>query len=284
MPATELQVESTLDVYQPRAARVIDVEQLTPLEKRFRLEWPDGQSLGHVPGQFVQVSMLGVGECPISICSSPTRSGYFELTVRRVGAVTAAIHQIEAGDIVGIRGPLGRGFDVERFVGHDIVIVAGGCALAPARSLIQYIMDERSRFGAFHLLYGARSPEELLFRVELDSWQKDDGVACHVTVDRAEASWEGNVGVVTTLFGRLPALDKPNTRAVVIGPPVMFRFVVMDLLARGIPQKHIYCSLERRMKCGIGKCGHCQVNHLYACQDGPVFNLAELTNVREAIE
>ncbi|MCB9853573.1 MAG: FAD/NAD(P)-binding protein [Phycisphaerales bacterium] len=284
MLATELQVDSPLDVYRPRPARVIDVERLTPLENRFRLEWPDGRSLGHAPGQFVQVSMLGVGECPISICSSPTRSEYFELTVRRVGAVTSAIHQIEKGDLIGIRGPLGRGFDIERFVGRDIVIVAGGCALAPARSLIQYIMDERPRFGEFHLLYGARSPEELLFRDEIVTWERDESVSCHVTVDRAAGSWKGNVGVVTTLFGRLPKFDKPNTRAVVIGPPVMFKFVVMELLARGIPQKQIYCSLERRMKCGIGKCGHCQVNHLYACQDGPVFNLAELTNVREAIE
>ena len=284
MLAAEPCVQTEQDVYAPKSACVTDVEQLTPLEKRFRLQWPDGQPLGHSPGQFVQVSMLGIGECPISVCSSPTRRDYFELTVRRVGAVTAAIHEIAAGDMIGIRGPLGRGFDVEKLYGHDIVIVAGGCALAPARSLIQYIFDERARFGEFHVLYGARSPGDLLFRNELATWEKDDGVVCHVTVDRAADGWSGHVGVVTTLFDRLPTLDKPNTRVVVIGPPVMFKFVVMDFLARGVLQKHIYCSLERRMKCGIGKCGHCQVNHLYACQDGPVFNLAELTNIREAIE
>ncbi|MCA9255373.1 MAG: FAD/NAD(P)-binding protein [Phycisphaerales bacterium] len=283
MLTTEERARPVHPVYQPRLANVVDVEQLTPYEKRFRLEWPDGGGLGHAPGQFVQVSILGVGECPISICSSPTRSEYFELTVRRVGGVTAAIHQIQKGDRMGIRGPLGRGFDVEKLHGHDVIIVSGGCALAPARSVIQYILDERHRFGEFHVLYGARTPDDLLFRDELAEWTNMDHMACHVTVDRGDSDWSGAVGVVTTLFDRLPKA-KPDTRAIVIGPPVMFKFVVMDLLARGIPQKHIFCSLERRMKCGIGKCGHCQVNHLYACQDGPVFNLAELANVREAIE
>lgn len=284
MPAIEDIVESDREIYQPKPAHVIEVEALTKLEKRFRLQWPDGRPLGHAPGQFVQVSIFGVGECPISICSSPTRSDAFELTVRRVGAVTSAIHRIEAGDIIGIRGPLGRGFDVTKFHGHNVIVIAGGCALAPARSLIQYIIDKRELFGDFKVFYGAKSPEDLLFREELYTWQQRDGVDCHVTVDQASGVWPGNVGVVTTLFGKLPALEHTNTLAVVIGPPVMFKFVVMELLARGMAQKDVWCSLERRMKCGIGKCGHCQVNHLYACQDGPVFNLAELTDVREAIE
>lgn len=284
MPAVEDHVESDRELYRPLAARVVDVATLTPHEKRFRLQWPDGRALGHDPGQFVQVSMFGIGECPISICSSPTRTDYFELTVRKVGGVTAAIHGLKVGDDVGIRGPLGRGFDVTQFFGHDVVIVAGGCALAPARSMIQYIFDERERFGDFFLFYGARSPEELLFKDELDDWQSQIAIQCHITVDRGDNEWRGDIGVVTTLFDRLPRLDGSNIRAIVIGPPIMFKFVVMDLLARGMAQKHIYCSLERRMKCGVGKCGHCQVNHLYACQDGPVFNLAELASVREAIE
>lgn len=284
MPAVEEQLDTDRELYVPRIANVVDAVMLTALEKRFRLQWPDGSALGHDPGQFVQVSVFGIGECPISICSSPTRRDYFELTIRRVGAVTTAIHQVETGDILGIRGPCGRGFDVRKFLGKDVVVIAGGCALAPARSLIQYIIDERDKFGDFHIFYGARSPAEMLFRDELNAWQTAKGMNCHVTVDRADGGWTGNVGVVTKLFNHLPRLDQPNVRVVVIGPPVMFKFVVSELLGRGMAQKDIYCSLERRMKCGIGKCGHCQVNHLYACKDGPVFSLAELANVREAIE
>lgn len=271
-------------VYTPTPARVLRVQKLTALETLYELALPHGAPLGHAPGQFVQFSIFGVGECPISICSSPTRPETFELAVRRVGEVTTAIHRVQAGDTVGVRGPLGRGFDVNELHGHDMLIVAGGCALAPARSLIQYILDERERFGAFHLLYGARSPAEILFRDELESWRRRSDVNCHVTVDRGDENWTGPVGVVTTLFRALPRMNLSNTRVVVIGPPAMFRFAMLEVLARGVAQEHIYCSLERRMKCGIGKCGHCQVNHLYACLDGPVFNYAEIADVREAIE
>jgi NAD(P)H-flavin reductase len=185
---------------------------------------------------------------------------------------------------VGIRGPLGRGFDVERLHGADMLVVAGGCALAPARSLIQYILDRRDRFGAFHLLYGGRSPGELLFRDELSRWRRGGALDCRVTVDRADEQWTGPVGVVTRLFEDLPVLDPSTTSVVVIGPPVMFRFVMVEVLARGIRAERVYCSLERRMKCGIGKCGHCQVNSAYACIDGPVFSYEELKALPEAIE
>lgn len=284
MITMQRQPETIDNIYLPHQAQVLNVMRMTELETMYDLQWPNRRRLGHVPGQFVQVSIFGVGECPISVCSSPTRPDTFQLTVRRVGEVTTAIHRLTAGDEVGIRGPLGRGFDVERFFGHDILIVAGGCALAPARSLVQYIVDERERFGNFHLLYGARTPKEILFRDELAEWQTMDDVNCHVTVDRGSEDWSGPVGLVTALFDRLPRLDPRNTRAVIIGPPAMFKFVLMKVLALGIAQKHVYCSIERRMKCGIGKCGHCQVNNLYACIDGPVFNVAEINHVREAIE
>lgn len=285
MPVAELQPERMESVYLPEPADVLSVTPLTALETRYDLRRRSGEPLGHAPGQFVQVSIFGVGECPISICSSPTRPQTFQLTVRRVGEVTSAIHALEPGDTVGIRGPLGRGFDVEALHGHDLLIVAGGCALAPARSLIHYILDRRDRFGAFHLLYGARAPAELLFRDELMEWQSGrGGVNCMVTVDRGDADWTGHVGVVTRLFYKLPPLDPARTKVAVIGPPVMFKFVMLELVARRIPRSNIFCSLERRMKCGIGKCGHCQVNHLYACLDGPVFRYDEIAAVREAIE
>lgn len=271
-------------MYVPSPARVVRVEQLTALEKLFVLALEEGRPLGHVPGQFVQVSILGVGECPISICSSPTRPETFELCVRRVGDVTEFIHRLEPGDTVGIRGPLGHGFDVSELHGKDVLVVAGGLGLAPARSLIQYILDERGRFGAFHLLYGARGPQELLFQEDLLRWRESGDVNLHVTVDRADEQWRGRVGVVTTLFGLLPPLDPARTVVVIIGPPVMFKFVVLEVLARRIAQRNVYCSLERRMKCGVGKCGHCQANNVYVCLEGPVFKYGQLKALREALE
>jgi NAD(P)H-flavin reductase len=263
---------------------VLAVRSLTAQEKLLEIERSDGRPLGHQPGQFVQISLVGVGECPISICSSPTRGRSFELCVRRAGEVTTHIHQLRPGQMVGIRGPLGRGFDLNDLYGNDLLIVAGGLGLAPARSLIQYVLDERGRFGQFHLLYGARHPSELLFREDLAAWRENRDVNFHLTVDRPDEAWRGKVGVVTTLFRALPPLDPRGTRVVVIGPPVMFKFVVLEVLARRIPQNHIYCSLERRMKCGVGKCGHCQVNHVYVCMDGPVFTYGRLKALREALE
>ncbi|MCG3127480.1 MAG: Anaerobic sulfite reductase subunit B [Phycisphaerae bacterium] len=271
-------------IYLPEAARVLNVNPMTELDSLFELELESGRALGHAPGQFVQVSVFGFGECPISISSSPTRGPRFELSIRRVGEVTNALHRLRSGDSVGIRGPLGHGFDVRELHGHDMLVIAGGCALAPARSLIQYVLDERQRFGSFHVLYGARSPNELLFRDELARWGQRDDVHCHVIVDHADESWRGRAGVVTKLFDELPELDRERTMVAVIGPPIMFRFVMLEVLALGIPQNHVYCSIERRMKCGIGKCGHCQANDVYVCMEGPVFKYGRLKALREAIE
>ncbi len=270
--------------YLPEPAVVTSVTRLTELETLFHIRLDGGRSLDHQPGQFVQVSLLGVGECPISICSSPTRNDGFELCVRRVGEVTERIHRVQAGDVLGIRGPLGHGFDMSELHGRDILVVSGGCGLAPARSVIQYVIDQRRRFGHFHVLYGAKSPAELLFRDDLEQWSRNPDVNTLVTVDRGDEQWRGHTGVVTTLFADLPPLDPKETMVVVIGPPVMFRFVVLEVLARRIPQQNIFCSLERRMKCGIGKCGHCQVNNVYACLDGPVFRYGQLKALREALE
>ncbi len=269
--------------YLPEPVRVREVTRLTELENRYTLTFEDGRALGHAPGQFVQVSIFGVGEAPISVCSSPTRQDRFELCVRRVGAVTERIHELKAGDVIGVRGPLGHGFEMDEFTGRDVLVVAGGLGLAPARSLIQYILDERDRFASFSLLYGTRSPAEILFRDDILAWERDPRVAFQMTVDKPDPQWRGKTGVVTTLFRHLPRPDPENTLVAVIGPPVMFKFVLLELLARGIPQKNVYCSLERRMKCGVGKCGHCQVNHVYVCMEGPVFKYGQLKALREAL-
>lgn len=272
------------DPYLPSPARIVSTCKLTELEMLFDIQLEDDRPLEHAPGQFVQVSLLGIGECPISICTSPTRGPSFGICVRRVGDVTECLHRLRAGDVVGVRGPLGHGFDLEEMDGKDVVIVAGGLGLAPVRSLIQYILDERDRFGGFHLLYGTRSPAELLFQEDLIRWRDDPRLKFYMTVDRADPQWRGRTGVVTTLFRELPRLDPETTAVVIVGPPVMFKFVVLEVLARGIPQRSIYCSLERRMKCGIGKCGHCQANDVYVCVEGPVFNYGRLKALREALE
>lgn len=275
----------TQSIYLPMQARILDVRPLTRLEKLFTLELPGGTSLDHRPGQFVEVSVLGVGEAPISISSSPSRSqGSFEICVRRAGDLTGILHTLEPGDMIGIRGPFGRGFPLERFRGKDILFAPGGLGLAPLRSLIDQVLDERQDFGRVILLYGARHPSELLFTDELEEWEARPDLELHLTVDRADETWKGNVGVITTLFSKIQ-VDAPNTVAVTCGPPVMYRFVLIELLGlgKGIREGNIWLSLERRMRCGVGKCGHCQMNHVYTCQDGPCFSYAEIKHLEEAL-
>ena len=270
-------------IYLPVEAPIRTMRRLTRLETLFSLELPNGAALGHQPGQFVEISVFGVGEAPISIASSPSRSnGTFELCVRQVGEVTTALHALRPGDLVGVRGPFGHGFPIRQFRGKDLLLAPGGLGLAPMRSLIQQILDERRDFGRVVLLYGARHPSELLFTDELSRWSKRDDLEVHLTVDRPDEGWSGNVGVITTLFPKVQVHPR-NTVAVTVGPPVMYRFVLIELLAKGIPDGNIWLSLERRMKCGVGKCGHCQMDHVLTCQDGPVFNYHELKHMWEAI-
>ena len=270
-------------VYVPTMARLLQVEQITELEKLFTLELPDGHSLGNEPGQFVEVSLFGIGEAPISISSSPSRSnGTFELCVRRVGDVTNALHQMEPGTMLGIRGPFGNPFPIAEMKGKDILFAAGGLGLAPLRSLINEVLDQRGLFGRVIILYGTKQPSEILFKDELAEWAERDDVEFHMTVDRGDEDWKGNVGVITTLFPKI-TVNSRATVAATCGPPIMYRFVLMELLGKGIPETQIYLSLERRMKCGVGKCGHCQINGLYCCQDGPVFRYADVKGLEEAL-
>jgi sulfite reductase subunit B len=268
--------------YQPTMAEMVKIEQLTETEKLFTLHLKDGRDLGHRAGQFVEVSVFGVGEAPISVTSSPTRNGTFELCVRRVGDVTGALHRMKPGATVGIRGPYGNGFPVEQMRGKDLLFAPGGIGLPPLRSVINQVLDERESFGRVIILYGARNPSELLFKDELAQWEARDDVEFHVTVDRGDESWTGNVGVITTLFPKI-TINPRNTVAMTVGPPVMYRFVLMELLSKGIQDGRIFLSLERRMKCGLGKCGHCQINNVYVCQKGPVFSYAQLKELPEAI-
>ncbi len=269
-------------LYQPTLAEMVKIEQLTETEKLFTLYLEGGRDLGHRAGQFVEVSVFGIGEAPFSVTSSPTRNSTFELCVRDVGDVTGALHRMKPGSTIGIRGPFGNGFPVDKMKGQDLLFAPGGLGLAPLRSLINQVLDERESFGRVIILYGARNPSELLFKDELAQWEARDDVELYVTVDRGDESWTGNVGVITTLFPKI-TLNPRSTVAVTVGPPVMYRFVLMELLGKGIQDGRIFLSLERRMKCGLGKCGHCQINNVYVCQKGPVFSYAQLKELPEAI-
>ncbi len=270
-------------IYMPTMARIASVKEMTEYEKLFDIELPSKFSLSHRPGQFVELSVLGVGEAPISISSSPSRSnGHFEVCVRRVGDLTNVIHEMQPGSFIGVRGPFGRGFPIERFRGKDILFAPGGLGLAPLRSLIYEVLDDRGRFGRVTILYGARTPQDLLFQDDLKEWDERDDVDLHLTVDKGDGDWTGNVGVITTLFPKIKVHAR-NTVAVVVGPPVMYRFVLMELLGKGIADGNIWFSFERRMKCGVGKCGHCQMHHIYTCQSGPSFSYAEIKHLEEAL-
>lgn len=269
-------------IYLPQLAEIIRTEQLTKMERLFEIKLLTGQDLGHQPGQFVEVSLFGFGEAPISISSSPTKKGSFELAVRAVGNVTKALHRLEKGAIIGIRGPFGKGFPIEEMKGKDILFVAGGIGLVPLRSLINYVLDKRSDFGRVLILFGAKTPAEQLFLNELALWRRRPDLEYWETVDRADEKWKGNVGVITTLFPKFN-INPEKTIAVIVGPPVMYRFAILEAQVKGIPDEQIIVSLERRMKCGVGKCGHCQINHLYVCQDGPVFKYAQIKDIKEAI-
>ena len=271
-------------LYIPRECEVVAVGDLTPHEKLFRLQMKDGSPLGHLPGQFLQVSLLGWEEAPISVASSPTREGYFEMGVRRAGSLTGAMHRLAPGDTIGIRGPFGRPFDLEQLRTHDLILISGGCGLAPMRSLIQYCEDCQDEFGSITILYGAKSPADTLFREELAAWEASARFACSRTVDSVPDGecHTGNIGLITSLVPPLK-FNPEKTMAVLVGPPVMYRFVIEELKKKGLRSGQIVLSLERQMRCGVGKCGHCTIEHLYCCKDGPVFRLDEVEHLRGAI-
>ena len=272
-----------MSIYEPELARITRAHSPTTFDRCFEIALPGGRTLGHRPGQFVEVSSLGLGEAPISICSAPDRSGRFELCIRDMGGLTSHLQRLGEGDELGVRGPYGNGFPVEATIGKDCLIVAGGIGLAPLRSLIQTLLADRDRFGRLIVMYGAREPNELLFTADLAAWAADPRNEILVTVDRTAEGWTGHVGVVTTLFHEV-ALGPPQTLlAAVVGPPVMYRFVLAELAAHYVPDDHIFISLERRMKCGVGKCGHCQIDNRVVCVDGPVFTGTEVKGFHETL-
>lgn len=230
---------------------------------------------GFLPGQFNMLYLFGVGEAPISIAGDPAHPETLVHTTREVGSVTRAMRQLRPGDTIGVRGPYGTHWPLDRAVGNDILLVAGGIGLAPLRPILYSVLANRERFGKVLLLYGTRTPEDILYRRELEKWRSHFDLEVYVTVDRATGRWRGSVGVVTTLIARAP-FDPLNTTAFVCGPEVMMRFAVTELQRRGVQPEETYLSLERNMRCAVGVCGHCQVGPYFVCKDGPVFRFAEL--------
>ena len=269
--------------YVPELALVREVRSMTEREIFLDLRLSDNRTLGHLPGQFVQVSLLGIGEVPISICSSPTNADSFQLCIREAGIVTHAMQRITQNTRLGIRGPFGKGFPLAEMLGRDLVLVAGGLGIAPLRSLINYVLDRREDYGRLIVIYGTQKPQTLLFKDDLEAWAQRSDIELTVTVDQADEAWQGKTGVATEPLAELE-INAGNTLAAVIGPPVLYRFAAMALFEHGLSPETIFFSLERNFHCGIGKCGHCQLNDLYVCQDGPVIRLSRLLDRIEAVE
>ncbi len=229
-----------------------------------------GGGYAFLPGQFNMVYVFGTGEAAVSISSDPARPGTLDHTIHRVGLVTSALAQKKRGDLIGIRGPFGSSWPIEVAKGKDVCIASGGIGLAPLRPVIYSMLKNRSAYGRIIVLYGGRSPLDLLYRVELERWANDFEVEVLVTVDRGDSSWKGHIGVVTSLFQYIK-LDARETIAYVCGPEIMMKYTIDELERRGVPQDQMYVSMERNMKCAIGFCGHCQYGPTFICKEGPVY-------------
>ena len=270
------------DIYLPQLATIEKRRLMNATEMYLRLTMEDGP-IDYVPGQFVEVSVPGIGEAPITISSSPTQKEYFELVVRRIGNVTNAIHRLRTGDKVGIRGPYGNGaYPVEQAKGRNLVFICGGIGLVPQRSFVNYVLDKRDDYGEITVLLGTKCMAQRFFQSELDSWSHRKDIHFMETVDETDDCWLGNVGVVTTLIPKIE-VELASALVFVCGPPVMYKFVLLSLDEAGVKRENIFLNLERKMKCGVGKCGHCQINNLYVCVDGPVFRYSDLNVAPEAI-
>jgi len=269
-------------------AEITNVYPLTATEKLYQLQIIDPeqrQRFSFQPGQFVMLELPGIGEAPFSISSSPVRHGDIELCIRAVGNLTNFLARAPRGTRVGISGPFGTGFPVERMQGHDIMLIAGGLGLVPLRAPIAAVLENRSRYGNIDIIYGARNPAELLFTYQYDMWRQFD-INLSIIVDAGDATWQGPVGRITTILEQRIAAARnigKNTYAIVCGPPVMFKFVCDMLIKAQLPMQQIFVSLERRMHCGRGKCCRCNIGSTYTCLEGPVFDYWSVMNLKEAI-
>lgn len=269
-------------------AEITNIYPLTATEKLYQIQLCDPelrQSFSFTPGQFVMLELPGIGEAPFSISSSPIRHGDIELCIRAVGKVTKFLDRVERGTQVGISGPFGASFPVEKMEGSDMFFIAGGLGIVPLRAPLFTILESRSRYGNVDLIYGANTPDKLLFTYQYDAWRKFD-IDLRITVDKADDTWDGNVGLITAILEKKLAGGRSlahNTYAIVCGPPVMFKYICDILTGAGLPMQRMFVSLERRMHCGRGKCCRCNIGSTYTCLKGPVFDYWSVMNLKEAI-
>ena len=267
----------TNEVLIPKIGVVTDIRQDTPDVKTFRVVSPEGGKVfEHVPGQCAMLSVPGAGEGMFSITSSPTNREYMEFSIKKCGCLTSWLHAIDVGQQIGIRGPYGNGFPVDTAFKHkDMLFIAGGIGLAPLRSVINYCRDKRGDYGEIDVVYGARSKDDLVdYREIIDEWMKDEGVRVHLTIDRPQEGWDGHVGFVPNYVKEL-GFDTGKT-AIICGPPIMIKFTLAGLTELGFNKTQVYTTMELRMKCGVGKCGRCNIGDKYVCKDGPVFRCDQL--------
>jgi anaerobic sulfite reductase subunit B len=252
------------NAYLTEPLKLISIRKETEIDFTFKVEY----NKPLLPGQFLELSIPGVGEAPISV--SDFGDGYLDLTIRKVGRVTEQIFEMRPGDVIYARGPYGNGFDCKLYENKDLIVVAGGTGLAPVKNLINRFVSNKGLLKSFTLIIGFKSPEDILFADEIRQWESSANVC--LTVDRATGDWKGRTGLVTKYIEELEIGDPASAEAIVVGPPMMMKFAVLGLMKKNLPKQNIWVSFERKMACGIGKCGHCKIDDTYICLDGPVFN------------
>ncbi len=270
-----------METWMPAAARILKVHQENFNTLTYTMQFVDEEirrRYRFMPGQFNMVYAPGVGEAAISMSSNSSSTDTIEHTIRKVGSVTRAVEHSEEGNIVGLRGPFGRGWPLDEIPGHDVVIVAGGIGIAPLRPVIYWLLDNRDQARRVVLLYGCRTPEDRVFADELEKWDREGSIEVLVTVDNATGDWVGPVGVVTSLLQRIK-VSASQTIVLVCGPKVLNRAAAWNFLQLHVPPDHVYVSLERNMNCGFRRCGHCQMGGKFVCADGPVFSFAEIADM-----
>jgi len=262
--------------YRPIETEVLEVIPETPTIKTLRLE--PKEQITSVTGQFIELTIPGVGEAPFTPSSRPSVKDMLEVTVMKAGKVTGKIHELKKGDIVGLRGPFGQGYPLDKFKEKEILVLGGGVGLAPLRSLLYVLFDRINDFKRIYFRYGARTPEDIVYKEEIKLWSGRDDLDFQITVDTGDKEWKDHVGVVTTILDGM-GIDCSKALTIVCGPPVMMKFSTLELIELGFEDRDIYLSMEKNMSCGIGKCGHCRLGTYYACKDGPVFTYDRIKNL-----
>lgn len=256
------------NIYLPQRSKILKIDKHTDIDYTFRMEYSGSVK----PGQFFQISIPKSGEAPISVCG--IGQGYLDFTIRKVGTVTNVILELNVGDYMFIRGPYGNGFDIDFYKDKEVVIAAGGTGLAPVKGVIDYFAANPHESKGFTVIKGFKTPEDILFRKDIEKWEKST-IKTILTVDKAPEGYQGNIGLITNYIKDIEFKDIDKAQIIVVGPPIMMKFTVLEFIKRGVKEENIWVSYERRMSCGVGKCGHCKIDDTYICLDGPVFNFTK---------